>query len=59
MEMGIYAMFRVSQVKILNPKPCVLLFRRNLVRPRASESELSVNTTSRVPYNRLDICPNR
>ena len=29
----------VSQVKILNPKPCVLLFRRNLVRPRASESE--------------------
>ena len=35
----------VSQLKILNQKPCILLFRRNLVKPRASYSELSVNTT--------------
>ena len=35
----IWAMFNVqwvSQVEILNQKPCVLLFRRNLVRTRAS-----------------------
>ena len=36
----------VSQVKILNQKPCVLILRINLVRP--SYSELSVNTTRRV-----------
>ena len=39
-------------------KHCVLLFIRNLVRPRASWSELSVNTTRRVPYNILTIYPN-
>ena len=32
--------------KILNQKPCVLLFRRNLVRPRASWSDLSVKSSS-------------
>ena len=40
---------RVSQVKIQNQKPCVLLPRRNLVRPRTSWSDLSVNTMRRVP----------
>ena len=29
----------VIQVKKLNQKPCVLLFRRNLVRPRARASQ--------------------
>ena len=35
----------LSEVKILNQKLCFPLFRRNLVRLRASKSELSVNTT--------------
>ena len=28
--------WRGNLVKILNQKPCVILFRRNIVRPRAS-----------------------
>ena len=40
----------ISQVKILNKKPCVLLFQRNLVRLRTNLSELSVNTTVESHY---------
>ena len=32
-------------IKILNINPYVLLFKRNLVRPRASQLKLSVNNT--------------
>ena len=46
---------RVSQVNIFNRKPYVLISRRNLVRPRASYSELSVNTTRRVDLLSIQI----
>ena len=51
--------YKAIFVKILHQKPCVFLCKRDLDRPRASLSELSVNTTSRVPCNRPTISPNR
>ena len=44
---------------VLSRQNLTNLFRRILVRPRASQSELSVNTSRGVPYNRLSIYPNR